>query len=411
MTRRLWLACCLAALAAPGFARAQAVEAGVKVYQNTLKATVWIRSERGPGRVASGSGSLIDRARRLVLTNYHVVGDIDRVTVFFPAYRDGRVIAERAYYRERERALGIRGRVVARDKRADLALVQIDEVPSGAQALGLSPAGVAPGQTVHSIGNPGGSDALWVYTPGKVRQVYHKRWAAKAGNEEFQFEAQVIETDSPTNPGDSGGPLVNDAGELVGVTQGGALKANLLSTFIDVSEVKRFLNTQDARRVRGPGGDGPGGGEPPRREPLTVKDEARFFGPEAVKQANEAIAQIRHRFGRDVLVETYPAVPEADAEKVRAMTGGERQGYFRAWAQRRARAERVNGVTVLVCRDPMYLYVNVSESARSVFDPAEERQVREALLARFRERKYDEGLLAAVRLVRDKLAEQKPAAP
>src|SRR5205085_2336106 len=134
--------------------------------------------------------------------------------------------------------------------------------------------------------NPGGSDALWVYTPGRVRQVYHKRWAAKVGNQELHFEAEVIETDSATNPGDSGGPLVNDAGELVGVTQGGALKANLLSTFIHVNEVKRFLNTQDVRRVRGPGGDEPSRGESSRREPLAVKDGGHFFSAEAVKQAD-----------------------------------------------------------------------------------------------------------------------------
>jgi S1-C subfamily serine protease len=404
MTRRLWPACFLAtltALAAAGPARAQAVESGVKVYQDTLKSTVWVVSNRGQGRVATGSGALIDRRRQLVLTNYHVVGDVDRATVYFPDFRGGKLVAERDYYRERARELGIRGHVVARDKRADLALIQIDRVPDGAQALPLSSEGVSPGQTVHSIGNPGGSGALWVYTPGKVRQVYQKRWAARAGNEEFQFEARVIETDSPTNPGDSGGPLVNDKGELVGVTQGGAVKASLLSTFIDVSEVQSFLNSSEVRAVKAPGGQA-------EREPHLVRDQGKFFGAEAVNQANQEVRLIAHRFGRDLLIETYSGVPEGQAERVRTMTGEERNAFFRDWARRRARAEGVNGVTVLICRDPSYLYVNVSETARAVFDPAAEKRLRELLLAKFRERKYDEGLLAAVRFVRDKLAEQKP---
>ena len=64
---------------------------------------------------------------------------------------------------------------------------------------------------MHSIGNPGTSGALWVYTPGKVRQVYSKKWKAKLDERNIHtFQAKVIETDSPTNPGDSGGPLVND---------------------------------------------------------------------------------------------------------------------------------------------------------------------------------------------------------
>src|SRR5580765_4682075 len=170
---------------------AQPIDAGIRVYQNVLKSTVWVHSNRENG-VAQGTGSLIDRRRQLILTNYHVVGDVDRATVFFPAYRDGRPVAEKSYYNQRARELGIRGRVVARDKRADLALIQIERVPDGAQALSLAPAPVQPGQTVHSLGNPGKSDALWVYTPGRVRQVYHKKWRAKIEDRIVNFEAQVV---------------------------------------------------------------------------------------------------------------------------------------------------------------------------------------------------------------------------
>src|SRR5205823_356163 len=77
-----------------------------------------------------------------------------------------------------------------------------------------------PGQNVYSIGNPGGSSAMWLLTAGTVRQVSRKRWTAGGMGRLFELEAEVVETSSPTNPGDSGGPLVNDRGEQVGVTQG-----------------------------------------------------------------------------------------------------------------------------------------------------------------------------------------------
>ena len=54
-------------------------------------------------------------------------------------------------------------------------------MPDGVPELVLAKASAEPGQSVHSIGNPGGSGALWVYTPGKVRQVYPKKWTAKLG--------------------------------------------------------------------------------------------------------------------------------------------------------------------------------------------------------------------------------------
>jgi hypothetical protein len=400
MMRRF--AAILVTLALPGIASAQATpaEGGVKVYQSVLKSTVWIISQRTEGTV-TGSGSLIDRRRRLVLTNYHVVGDVNAVTVMFPAFRDGEVIPEREYYKEHIRTQGIRGRVVARDKQADMSLIQIERVPDGAQALPISPTGVSPGQSVHSVGNPGGSGALWVYTPGKVRQVYQKKWSAKAGEQILHFDAKVIETDSPTNPGDSGGPLVNDKAELVGITQGGATNASLLSVFVDVSEVRRFLASQSVREVAKPA-------DVVAREPFTIRDEAKFFSPEAIQKANQDIALIAHRYGRDLLIESYPSVPADDVDRVKAMSAKERLDYFRDWAHKRTQAEKLNGVMILICRSPGTLYVNVSQHAKGVVTGAEEKAIHDALLTAFREKKYDDGLADAVRLVREAFAAQRP---
>src|SRR4051794_35777522 len=344
MTRRLGPALALLLLApAAAWPQATPAEGGIQVYQHVLKSTIWIISQHRDG-TATGSGSLIDRRRQLVLTNYHVVGDIDRATVLFPAYRDGKVIAERDYYSRNARTLGIRGRVVARDRQADLALIQIDSVPDGAQALTLAPDGVSPGQTVHSIGNPGGSGALWVYTPGKVRQVYQKRWGARVGGEELHFEAKVIETDSPTNPGDSGGPLVNDRGELVGVTEGGAVDAQLLSTFIDVSEVRKLLGRRSVVALRAetqPPKEAP---KPGHDNPLASKDEGKMFGEEALKKAQAAADRLFKEKQTDFLIETYDKPPKGDADKVKGMSNPEKEKFFRELAQERAKFLKVHGV-------------------------------------------------------------------
>jgi S1-C subfamily serine protease len=222
--------------------RAQAQpENGEKVYDRTLRATVCILTPRG----AMGSGALIDREERLVITNFHVVGaDDDRVVVFFPRFESGKLISERSAYKEYiSKGGGIRGKVLFRDDHRDLAVIRLEKgkVPSSARVLRLSPTGVRPGQVVHSIGNPGSSGAFWVYTQGSVRAVYNKKWRSMLGRDLHEFQARVVETQSPTNPGDSGGPLVNDKGELVGVTQGFKQDAQLLSLFIDVSEVRTFL--------------------------------------------------------------------------------------------------------------------------------------------------------------------------
>jgi hypothetical protein len=139
-----------------------------------------------------------------------------------------------------------------------------------------------------------------------------------------------------------------------------------------------------------------------------IKDEGKFFSPEAVKKANEEIRAIYQRFGKDLLIETFPAVPNDQAEKVAAMSRDERAKYFEHWARERAEAEVVRGVYILVCRKPSHLQVQVSATAGAALDsPAVRKQLPDLLLSAFREKKFDEGLAGAVKFVRNRLAEAK----
>ncbi len=199
-----------------------------ELYQRVLKSVCYVAVPDG-----SGTGWLIDKAERLVFTNHHVVELNDDCRVFFPEYKDGELIAEQKYYSDRAHA--VRGHVFDSDGKRDLAVIQLEELPDGVEALQLAEQVASPGDEIFSIGNPGSSDALWVFTQGLVRQRYHNSWRFGTG----QFvDAQVIETQSPTNPGDSGGPVVNERAELVAVVCAHNTQARLSSSFIDVSEVK-----------------------------------------------------------------------------------------------------------------------------------------------------------------------------
>ena len=371
-------------------------DSGTTVYQKVLRSTVWVHSERTRG-TATGTGSLIDKGRRLVLTNYLVVGDVKRATVYFPAFENNKAVSEKSYYTGRAGRLGIAGEVVELDKGADMALIRLDRLPEGAVeiSLGASP---DPGQTVHSIGNPGRSGALWVYTPGKVRQVYDKKWQAKIDERTIlTFQAKIIETDSPTNPGDSGGPLANDKGELIGVTQGGALDAQSLSTFVDVSEVKRLMNRRSVQALRSVAASDPPKKEPAREKALESKDPAKFFGEEAIKKTNAAAEKLFKEKKTDMVVETVATPPKSDVEKVRAMSAMDREKFFREIAQERAKAEKVNGVFILVCKNPGF--VTIERNGNTDLPDELGSKLKSVLISSFKEKKYDEGLAKAVELV------------
>lgn len=213
-----------------------AARADVENYRKTLQSTAWVLAKNSDG-TSSGTGVLVDADRKLLVTNAHVVGDARAAVIFFPELKDSKPVVERNHYLTNVRRLGVRGQVVAVDRKRDLALVELQKIPEGVRAIEMAAESVSPGEEVDSIGNPGATDALWVYTSGTVRAVYKKQFRTGAGDHDFQ----VVETQSPINSGDSGGPVVNAQGQLVAVSQAISPKARLVSYFIDISEIKDFL--------------------------------------------------------------------------------------------------------------------------------------------------------------------------
>lgn len=222
-----------------------------QVYPLLLKSTVWIVCKvndpvTGRPGTAVGSGSLVNKDERLVLTNYHVVDAAKSVTLFFPDLnKDGEAITQPKHYLTGIARLGIPGKVVYSSARRDLALVQLDRLPESARTLSLAQRSTAPGQNVFSIGasgvgGPGGAEdgALWRYTTGKVRLIRHFTARYDTGQ---SVSAYAVETDSQTNRGDSGGPMVNDRMQLVGVVSSYNGAQRGVSMNIDIREVRQSM--------------------------------------------------------------------------------------------------------------------------------------------------------------------------
>ncbi len=218
---------------------AAALRADPEIYQKTLASTAWLVTVFASGGSTSGTGTLIDVKQRLLITNYHVVGEEKETTVYFPYLREGKVESDPEYYRQNWKKLGQKGKVLFRDRRRDLALVQVAELPAHAQVILLAEKSARPGENVHAIGNSGVKDGtLWRYSKGEVRQVYFKRMTFDDGH---RVAATMLETNAPIIPGDSGGPMVNDRGELVALTQSGDRTGIMVKYGVDISEIRFFV--------------------------------------------------------------------------------------------------------------------------------------------------------------------------
>src|SRR5207244_3799090 len=131
------------------------VNPGQMVYQRLLKSAALILVQKQIGNQTSmglGAGTLIDKTNRLVLTVAHVVGKAERVTVFFPTFKDGKIISEPDYfYKAAATKEAIVGKVVFKDDRRNLALVQLERLPDGVEPLPLSGSRPVAAQRVYSL--------------------------------------------------------------------------------------------------------------------------------------------------------------------------------------------------------------------------------------------------------------------
>ena len=135
-----------------------------------------------------GSGVVIDAEKGYVLTNHHVVGGADDITV---TLQDGR---------------DFKAKLLGSDPETDVAVLQIPAERLQALPIADSSA-LRVGDFVVAVGDPFGLGQT--ATSGMVSAL--GRSGLGKGFQNF------IQTDASINPGNSGGALVNLRGELVGI--------------------------------------------------------------------------------------------------------------------------------------------------------------------------------------------------
>src|SRR4029450_5595588 len=125
-----------------------------------------------------------------------------------------------------------------------------------------------------------------------------------------------------------------------------------------------------------------------------IQDAAGFFSQEAIATAGPQIAAIHKKLGKDLLVETYASLP---ADRADQYTPEKRNEFFATWAYQRAKALGLDGVIVLICKDPAFLQVEVGERTKQqAFTLAIRDYLQELLVTAFRQRQFDDGLRQAV---------------
>jgi S1-C subfamily serine protease len=181
-----------------------------KNMNRVMDSTVFIRTATG-----HGSGFFISKDGYL-LTNYHVVGDVDSVVV------------------ENQNGLVMDADIIRVHKSRDIALLKVD-VPEGLKLpfLPTRDQQAELGETVYAVGTPLLTSLKNTLSKGMVSS-----WRQEEGS-----HYELIQTDIDVQPGNSGGPLLDDKGNLLAICVSGIGEYSIgINFFIPIKDAINKLN-------------------------------------------------------------------------------------------------------------------------------------------------------------------------
>ncbi len=182
-----------------------------------LRAKTWLSNNlRGRKYVVEsvGSGIVLD-SDGYILTNYHVVENIDRALV--------KLSNGREYF----------GKILGYDSFTDLAVLKISTLRSLPEPIFGQSENLQVGEWVMAIGNPYGLEGT--VTVG----IISGKGRTDLGITRFE---SFIQTDASINPGNSGGPLINLDGNIIGVNTGVAAIGSGVGFAIPVETALQIAN-------------------------------------------------------------------------------------------------------------------------------------------------------------------------
>lgn len=174
-----------------------------------------------------GTGIVVDE-RGYIVTNYHVIHEVDEITV---TLRNGETLKARA---------------VSFDRKKDMAIIHVNaSSPLTVMDMGTS-SDVRLAEQVFAVGNAFGYEHT--VTAGIVSAL-----SRDVEVDETQSYENLIQTDASINPGNSGGPLLNVKGEVIGVNVAIRAGAQRIGFAIPIDDarvtVARLLSTERLNRV------------------------------------------------------------------------------------------------------------------------------------------------------------------
>lgn len=138
-----------------------------------------------------------------------------------------------------------------------------------------------------------------------------------------------------------------------------------------------------------------------------VRDDAHFFSQDAISRADSVIKQIEQKHHKDVLIETLPGIPQ---DQQAALQQEGKTAFFEKWADQRAHDNAVDGVYVLITRNPGHVQAwDGNKTSQRLFTDSERNHLaQQILIPAFRDKQFDQGLTDGVQYIQQRMDAQAP---
>jgi len=131
-----------------------------------------------------------------------------------------------------------------------------------------------------------------------------------------------------------------------------------------------------------------------------VRDNGDFFSDSAKKEATRRISEIESQFKKELVVETFTAVPEEIKRGVDLTDKPALKKMFNEWTLKEAKNQKVNGIYILISREPAHLQIVVGgDTLSKAFTLKDRDSLTTLMLSRLRAKQNDEALSECVKFV------------
>ncbi len=131
-----------------------------------------------------------------------------------------------------------------------------------------------------------------------------------------------------------------------------------------------------------------------------IQDGGAFFSEQAKAEATRVIGDVQRTVKKDIVIETFAEIPPAMKLGSDLSDKAAANRFFVQWAEKQARLQSVNGVYVLLVKQPAHLQVVVgNQTLKQLFTATDREALVGTMLTKLRAKQNDAALLDGVQFV------------